>query len=143
MKKFLAVAMSVCLLAFTGCASKVEKNVKLGTYETNVENPDPNMPSVVLKEGKKFDIIYKGSTNNNLTGTYEFNKNDELVLTTDAENEEEAMQFIFNADENYNLIFNVISSPLPVLTDDPLDEKTVLNGTEFDYADDYYSDDDE
>lgn len=140
MKKFIALALSLslCFIALTGCGSKVEKNLKLGTYETDVENPNPDMPAVVLKEDNKFDIVYKGAADKNITGTYEINDNDEIVCTA-----ESAETFVFVTNDDYNLILLGISDELPTLANTEYVESYVAGNTEFDYADDYYSDDDE
>lgn len=153
MKKFLvaALAATLCLSAFTGCGSKVEKNLKLGTYETDVEDPDPDMPAIVLKEDNKFDIVYKGAADKNISGTYEINKNDEIVCTADSTEQatgedgttEEAATYIFTTTDDYNLVFLGISDNLPTLANTEFVSSYVANNQEFDYADDYYSDDDE
>lgn len=143
MKKFLAavLAVTLCFGAVTGCKSKVEKNLKLGTYETDVENPVAEMPSIVLKENNQFDIVYKGKSYMDIEGTYEINDNDEVVFS--AQSEDGDLTYVFDVTDDYNLVLMGISSPLPTTLHTEFVPSYVSSNQEFDYADDYYSEDDE
>ncbi len=131
MKKFLAIAL--CLLAFTGCGSKadVQKDLRLGSYAFEGDIESSSMPTVVLKSNNEFDIIYKGPAINNMTGTYDFNEQNDIVLSATTGD-----KYVFAINDKNNLVYINISSELATRDNDP-----VPASAEFIYADDIFSDD--
>jgi lipoprotein len=109
MKKLLAAAL--CLIALVGCG-KPDLNVdlKLGSYYFNNEVENSYMPSIVLKDNNRFDIIYKGYYDGNLTGTYTIEENN-LLLTTDVNAGRESTTYTFEIKDD-NLVYRFISAPL-------------------------------